>query len=111
MNNDKLIKGLECIARTMDVKCAECPYSTHSYPNCQMYVANAAADTIRKLQVELADARYLNTVAADDAIQEFALQLKEVVQISDDSYECWEIEDFINDLVKEMTQQSEDKEQ
>lgn len=57
---------------------------------------------IEKLETELADARYLNTVAADDAIKELAERLKtkwfytfcrKVVSVED-----------IDNIVKEMTE-------
>ena len=37
-----------------------------------------------------------------EAIKEFAEGLKEIVKFTDDTYECWEIEGYINSLVKEM---------
>ena len=40
--------------------------------------------------------------AKSDAIKEFAERLKEIVKFTDDTYECWEIEGYIDNLVKEM---------
>lgn len=39
-----------------------------------------------------------------DTANEFANKLKEIIQFTDDNYECWEIEGYIDDLVKEMTE-------
>ena len=40
--------------------------------------------------------------AKSEAIKEFAERLKEIVKFTDDTYECWEIEGYIDNLVKEM---------
>lgn len=37
-----------------------------------------------------------------EAVKEFAEKLKEIVEFTDDTYECWEIEGYIDNLVKEM---------
>lgn len=36
------------------------------------------------------------------AVKEFAEKLKEIVKFTDDTYECWEIEGYIDNLVKEL---------
>lgn len=52
------------------------------------------------------DKRLAKTVRLerDKTIKEFAERLKKIVQFTDDTYECWEIEGYIDDLVKEMTE-------
>lgn len=40
--------------------------------------------------------------AKSDATKEFAEKLKEIVKFTDDTYECWEIEGYIDNLVKEI---------
>lgn len=36
-----------------------------------------------------------------EAVKEFAERLKEIVKFTDDTYECWEIEGYIDNLLKE----------
>lgn len=36
-----------------------------------------------------------------DIVKDFAERLKEIVKFTDDTYECWEIEGYIDNLVKE----------
>lgn len=43
-----------------------------------------------------------NEIIKSEAIKEFAERLKEIVKFTDDTYECWEIEGYIDNLVKEM---------
>ena len=43
-----------------------------------------------------------NEIIKSEAINEFAERLKEIVKFTDDTYECWEIEGYIDNLVKEM---------
>lgn len=42
-----------------------------------------------------------NEIIKSEAIKEFAEKLKEIVKFTDDTYECWEIEGYIDNLVKE----------
>ena len=55
-----------------------CPYAT------QVEVSN-------KLEAQI----------KSEAVKEFAERLKEIVKFTDDTYECWEIEGYIDSLVKE----------
>lgn len=115
MTNEEIIKSLEICcgcAPKDECDCLFCHYVDSDYlKKCTAQLANDVLDLINrqkveidKLQEELADARYLNTVAESDGIKEFAERLKEIVQFADDTYECWEIEGYIDDLVKEMTE-------
>lgn len=76
-----------------------------------------ALDLINSQKAEIE--RYLHSIkmlendmqtAKSEAIKEFAERLKEILQFTDDSYECWEIEGYIDDLVKEMTVVQESEE-
>ena len=42
-----------------------------------------------------------NEIIKSEAIKEFAERLKEIVKFTDDTYECWEIEGYIDNLLKE----------
>ena len=52
------------------------------------------------IQVEVSNK--LEAQIKAEAVKEFAARLKEIVKFTDDTYECWEIEGYIDNLVKEM---------
>ena len=43
--------------------------------------------------------------AKSEAVKEFAERLKEIFEFTDDTYECWEIEGYIDNIVKEMVEE------
>ena len=51
------------------------------------------------IQVEASNK--LEAQIKSEAVKEFAERLKEIVKFTDDTYECWEIEGYIDNLVKE----------
>ena len=79
-------------------------------------MANYALDVIKRQQTEIErlkneikitkDAYTMlqtkNEIIKSEAVKEFAERLKEIVKFTDDTYECWEIEGYIDNLVKEM---------
>lgn len=52
------------------------------------------------IQIEMSNK--LEAQIKAEAIKEFAERLKEIVKFTDDTYECWEIEGYIDNLLKEM---------
>lgn len=114
MTDNEIIKALECYGDSYST-CAECPIKDDN--GCNEQLANYALDIIKRQQAEIE--RLQNTIndildrqpilveraekyAKSEAIKEFAERLKEIVKFTDDTYECWEIEGYINSLVKEM---------
>lgn len=93
MTDNEIIKSLECCHDLSN--CGDCQYGKYRTKNglCVDMLQRDARDLINRqkaelenLKEQLADARYLNTVAADDAIKEFADKLKDKIQKSIDSY-------------------------
>ena len=117
MTDNEIIKALECCSEPYNI-CAECPMPNHIKDDCRCgeHLANYALDLINRQQEEIE--RLQNTIndildrkpilveraekyAKSEAIKEFAEKLKEIVKFTDDTYECWEIEGYIDNLVKE----------
>lgn len=111
MTDNEIIKALEYCRDSED--CIICPYIETTDMYCEdklridvinlLYRQKAE---IEKLKDELADARYLNTVAESDGIKEFADELKNFAYPSRDwshgEHPCVvEVED-IDNLVKDM---------
>ena len=114
MTDNEIIKALECC--TEDEDCSHCP-SIKEMPYCSNDIMVGALNLIKRQQAEIE--RLQNTIndildrqpilveraekyAKSEAIKEFAEKLKEIVKFTDDTYECWEIEGYIDNLVKEM---------
>lgn len=118
MTDKQISKTLNfCSAR----ECSKCPRINNDIPDenyCRRELCRIASDfidyqkaEIDKLKEELADARYLNTVAESDGIKEFADGLKAIITINntDEGYLDYSIDyncliEDIDALVKEMTE-------
>ena len=116
MTDNEIIKALECCSHR-GKGCDDCPVNYKTAEFCFEDVMSDALDLINSQKAEIE--RYLHSIkmlendmqtAKSEAIKEFAERLKEILQFTDDSYECWEIEGYINDLVKEMTVVQESEE-
>lgn len=113
MNYEEIIKALECCGNPYSI-CAECPIKDDH--GCNEQLAKYALDIINRQQMEIdrlkneiqttKDAYTMlqtkNEIIKFEAIKEFAERLKEIVKFTDDTYECWEIEGYIDNLLKEM---------
>lgn len=108
MTDNEIIKSLEICVN--GGKCKDCAINPHrgNYGYCTSLalreafgLINRQKAKIEKLKEQLADARYLNTVAESDGIKEFAERLKDVYR-KDGSLNP--LFDNIDDLVKEMTE-------
>lgn len=123
MTDEKIIKALECCEDCDKGNCNKCEYRIYRYRDCQekamrdvMKLINRQKAEIEKLKEELADARYLNTVAEYDGIKEFAERLwDELLYNAEVTYDllddrCVDVFDknktsiILDSLVKEMTE-------
>ena len=117
MTDNEIIKALECCTDEWYENCNECPYSIDAERCERMKLLEDILDLINRQQTEIE--RLQNTIndildrqpilveraekyAKSEAIKEFAEKLKEIVKFTDDTYECWEIEGYIDNLVKEL---------
>lgn len=113
MTDEQISKTLNfCSAR----ECSKCPRINNDIPDedyCRRELCRIASDfidyqkaEIDKLKEELADARYLNTVATAEAIKEFAERLKNLlhydVALPSGIIDERIVYEAIDDLVKEM---------
>ena len=117
MSDEEIMKALACCGEPYNI-CAGCPMPNNIKDDCRCgeHLANYALDIINRQQAEIErlkneiqitkDAYIMlqtkNEIIKSEAIKEFAEGLKEIVKFTDDTYECWEIEGYINSLVKEM---------
>lgn len=116
MTDNEIIKALECCTDESYENCNECPYSIDT-EKCErtkllediLDLINHQKAEIERLKKEIQitkDAYTMlqtkNEIIKSEAIKEFAEKLKEIVKFTDDTYECWEIEGYIDNLVKEM---------
>ena len=125
MTDNEIIKALECCGDSYST-CAECPIKDDN--GCNEQLANYALDIIKRQQAEIERLNSANDekfnqwnmlaektkqhytdlyneakdILKSEAVKEFAERLKEIVKFTDDTYECWEIEGYIDNLVKEM---------
>lgn len=123
MTDEKIVKALECCEDYDKGNCNKCEYRIYRYRDCQekamrdvMKLINRQKAEIEKLKEELADARYLNTVAEYDGIKEFAERLwDELLYNAEVTYDllddrCVDVFDknktsiILDSLVKEMTE-------
>lgn len=114
MSDEEIMKALECCASTSNV-CDECPIAEELKEACKCgeYLFGEILDLIYRQRAEIERLKDLVRVKKEDlskyenlikseTVREFAERLKEIVKFTDDTYECWEIEGYIDDLVKEM---------
>ena len=111
MTDNDIIKALRC-CKTME--CKDCPF-TICDSNCDN-VENLALNLIENQKTEIQELKVFTEEINDklncvidcnrqnksQIIQEFAQRLKDVFTSIDGMFECWEIEDHIDSLVKEM---------
>lgn len=116
MTDNEIIKALECCTEESYENCNECPYSIDSERCERMKLLEDVLDLINhqkteierlKKEIQITKDAYTmlqtkNEIIKSEAIKEFAVRLKEIVKFTDDTYECWEIEGYIDNLVKEM---------
>lgn len=126
MTDNEIIKALECCSKEYWVCDIECPF----YSECSKYLmAKSSLDIINRQKAEierLKDELEQSEQGADiietmleeknkdisdlifkersNAITEFAESLKNIFVTIDGVFEVSEIEEYINDLVKEMTE-------
>lgn len=119
MNHDKIMYAMRCVAGNKGISCENCAYKCAYLLECQQQAGKdiinlvdeqqskieALKREIDVLKEELADARYLNTVAANDAVKEFAQKLNAILSTIGDSREWLVIADFVNQLVREITEE------
>lgn len=61
-----------------------------------------AVGELNRQKAELEDLREIVFTNRTEAIKEFAERLKDVFVTIDGTFECWEVEEHIDSLVKEM---------
>ena len=118
MTDTEIIKALECCT-TKGAKCSDCPaFKKVDRSDCKKYF-RGAIDLINRQQAEIEELQIENkslrsaancyklhyNEARTEAYKEFAERLKEEAQMADcfDSYNMVVGTHFINNLVKEMT--------
>lgn len=114
MTDNEIIKALECCGFEYGNLCSVCPKYEKDNDFCQEELHNYALDIINRQKAEIErlkgsvivnnimESQKIKREAKFEAIKEFAERLKEIVKFTDDTYECWEIEGYIDNLVKEM---------
>ena len=121
MTDNEIIKALECCTDESYENCNECPYSIDTERCERMKLLEDILDLINhqkaeieklKNEIQITKDAYImlqtkNEIIKSEAIKEFAERLKEIVKFTDDTYECWEIEGYIDNLVKEMVGEKE----
>lgn len=128
MTDNEIIKAMECCYD--GGKCKDCPLNGLKHCGFEEKVldfVNRQKAEIEKLKEQLADARYLNTVAESDGIKEFAERLKQSfldldVQINTGKRKTIPVDEYIklsewllhevaiqeiDNIVKEMTEEKE----
>ena len=112
MTNAEIIKALECCG-VMSGDCENCPSKYRRRSDCIRILTRDAIDLINRQQAEIerlkTDARACvkevcksHQIDRNKAIKEFAEKLKDVFVTIDGTFECWEVEEHIDDLVNEM---------
>ena len=115
---DKEIKSAmeACLNRTDRCVCTieDCPYAWED--ECSIDLWKDALDLIDRQQAEIdrlntkvfgmefevAMYKAISESSKSKAIKEFAEKLKDVFVTIDGTFECWEIEEHIDNIVKEM---------
>ena len=125
MTDKDIIKALKCIAGEDAILCAECAFANVEFAfRCRKNVAKAAIDHIKRQQAEIErlidlafdltednearvadnhDLRVELKTAKAEAIREFAKRMKEKVDVV---YSIKHLQDTIDHLVKEMTEEA-----
>ena len=114
MTDNEIIKALECCQTNDERNCIDCPYCEDCTED-----NNVVADTLGLINRQRTEIQELKVFAEEindklncvidcnkqnksEIIREFAQRLKDVFISIDGTFECWEIEDYIDNLVKEM---------
>lgn len=112
MDDKQIIKTLECCG-LMSGDCENCPSKYRRRSDCVCVLTRDAIELINCQQAEIerlkTDARACvkevcksHQIDRNKAIKEFAEKLKDVFVTIDGTFECWEVEEHIDDLVNEM---------
>ena len=116
MTDKEIIKALGLcfnINHNAGLNCGECPYKKDK---CSLALYNDTIDLINRQQAEIdrltnynrcIDAQCRDLLDKEEkakakAIKEFAEKLKDVFVTIDGTFECWEIEEHIDNIVEEM---------
>lgn len=116
MNDAEIINGLE---DSIEFICKKCQKDCKRTP-CDMHFYKNIRDLIKHQQAEIEQLKFKNLAlsqnritmperleivnnARDKAIREFAEKLKDVFVTVDGTFECSEVEEHIDNLVKQMT--------
>ena len=110
-----LCKTFRCC---IDEYCDNCPLYDFEIEHCEKQIKLQALSFIIRQQAEIEDLKadkeaiingqltlqkmYLESRA--EAVREFAERLKDVFVTIDGTFECWEVEEHIDELVKEKTE-------
>lgn len=117
--DSEIIKALECLSTPhTEVKCYGCKATNRDI--CSKLNPTIILDLIHRQQAEIerlkTDARDCvkevcksHQIDRNKAIKEFAEKLKDVFVTIDGTFECWEVEEHIDDLVNEMFGNPEQK--
>lgn len=125
MTDADIKKALECCSAESlaQKKCKQCPYHKRSSVQCIGRLCKDAFELIRRQQAEIKRLKsiepteevrvkceeVINKIRAD-AVREFAEMLKEVFVTIDGTFECSEVEEHIDALVKETFPEQKGKE-
>ena len=106
LKDEEIIKALECCV-DYETPCKECPLRKKR--NCIDDVKKNVLDLINRQKAEIERLETMHSemcigmkTLKKKAIKEFAERLKEVFTTIDGTFECWEVEEHIDNLVKEM---------
>lgn len=117
MSNEEITKALGLCFNINDnagLNCGECPYKERT--ECSLNLYSDTIDLINRQQAEIdrlntkvfgmefevAMYKAISESSKSKAIKEFAEKLKDVFVTIDGTFECWEIEEHIDNIVKEM---------
>ncbi len=109
MKAEDIKKALVCCSSDSKKSCKKCPYVTvkgfcyNKLERDVLNLINQQQTEIKRLE-KLLDDKCDRCISKDkaEAIKEFADRLKDVFVTIDGTFECCEIEDHIDNLVKEM---------
>ena len=114
MTDNEIIKALECCGNIVDSTCKECAYHETYNASCVVRLMRNALDLINRQKAEIESLKHRKTELQirnqelqhekSEAIKEFAEKLKNCFAISGDYLD---IINIIDNLVKEMTEVSE----